>query len=132
VPVIAVAMDGSPATASPTPTPPAVAPASGAAGSERVPESTIGNLVRQWQSQLQLCYTDFGLKENHDLAGTVTVRVSIRSTGEVAAVEIPQHHWSGAAGVAPVEACIRTKVRSWLFPAASLGSSHEFRLIFTQ
>jgi hypothetical protein len=111
---------------------PEVAASAGAPGTERVPESTVGNLVRQWQSQLQLCYTDFGIKQNHELAGTVTVRVSISSTGEVAAVEIPQHHWSSAAGVAPVEACIRSKVRSWLFPAASLGSSHEFRLIFTQ
>jgi hypothetical protein len=108
----------------------AVAPAP--AGTDRIAESTIGNLVRQWEPQLQLCYTDYGLRENHDLAGTVTVHVAIRSTGEVAAVEVPQHHWSSPAGVAAVESCIRTRVKTWLFPPASLGSTHDFRLIFTQ
>jgi hypothetical protein len=109
-----------------------VAPAVTPTGTDRVPESTIGNLVRQWEPQLQLCYTDYGLRQNHDLAGTVTVRIAIRSTGEVAAVEIPQHHWSTAPAVPAVESCIRNRVKTWLFPPASLGSSHDFRLIFTQ
>jgi hypothetical protein len=97
-----------------------------AAGTDRVAESTIGNLVRQWEPQLQLCYTDYGLRVNHDLAGTVTVHVAIRSTGEVAAVEVPQHHWSSPVGVPAVESCIRTRVKTWL------GGTHDFRLIFTQ
>ena len=97
-----------------------------------MPDSTIGNLVRQWEPQLQLCYTDYGLKQNHDLAGTVTVRIAISGTGEVAAVEVPQHHWSSSASVPAVESCIRTRVKTWLFPPASLGSTHDFRLIFTQ
>jgi hypothetical protein len=101
-------------------------------GTDKVAESTIGNLVRQWEPQLQLCYTDYGLRQNHDLAGTVTVHLAIRSTGEVAAVDVPQHHWSSATGVQAVESCIRTRVKSWLFPPASLGSTHDFRLIFTQ
>jgi hypothetical protein len=108
------------------------AAAAGAVATDRVPDSTIGNLVRQWEPQLQLCYTDYGLKQNHDLAGTVTVRIAISGTGEVAAVEVPQHHWSSSAAVPAVESCIRTRVKTWLFPPASLGSTHDFRLIFTQ
>jgi hypothetical protein len=112
----------------------AVAPPAAAApvGTDRVTESVIGNLVRQWEPQLQLCYTDYGLRANHDLAGTVTVHIAISGTGEVGAVDIPQHHWSSQTGVAPVESCIRSRVKTWLFPPASLGSTHDFRLIFTQ
>jgi hypothetical protein len=111
-----------------------VAPAAPTAptGTDRVSESVIGNLVRQWEPQLQLCYTDYGIRANHDLAGTVTVHIAITGTGEVGAVDIPQHHWSSQAGVAPVESCIRSRVKTWLFPPASLGSTHDFRLIFTQ
>jgi hypothetical protein len=132
VPVVPVASRTSPPAAQPTLTTEAAAGTVATTGTDRVNESTIGNLVRQWEPQLQLCYTDYGLKQNHDLAGTVTVRVAIRSTGEVAAVEIPQRHWSSPTAVPAVESCVKNRVKSWLFPAASLGSTHDFRLIFTQ
>lgn len=93
--------------------------------------STVGNLVRQWEPQLQMCYTDVGLKTNPALSGSMMVRVAIRSTGDVSAVEVAQHTWSAPAGVPQVEACVRSRVKGWLFPPATVGSTHDFKVIFT-
>jgi hypothetical protein len=108
-------------------------PAVVAAGAGEVLESsTVGNLVRQWEPQLQMCYTDYGLKANPALSGSMVVRVAILNSGDVSTVEIPQHSWSATAGSAAVEACVRGRVKGWAFPPAASASTHDFKVLFTQ
>jgi hypothetical protein len=107
-------------------------PAVVAGAGEVLESSTVGNLVRQWEPQLQMCYTEDGLKANPALSGSIVVRVAIRNTGDVSAVEIPQHSWSATEGAAAVEACVRGRVKGWAFPPAGSASSHDFKVLFTQ
>ncbi|HTA74301.1 MAG TPA: AgmX/PglI C-terminal domain-containing protein [Gemmatimonadaceae bacterium] len=91
--------------------------------------STVANLVKQWQSQLDLCYSEFGLKVNPALTGSIAVRLAIRSTGDVGAATFVHHRWSGAGGT-EAESCMRARVMAWMFPPASTPSAHEFTVAF--
>jgi hypothetical protein len=91
--------------------------------------STVANLVKQWQSQLDLCYSEFGLKVNPALTGSIAVRLAIRTTGDVGAATFVHHHWSGAGGT-EAESCMRARVMAWMFPPASTPSAHEFTVTF--
>jgi hypothetical protein len=91
--------------------------------------STVANLVKQWQSQLDLCYTEFGLKVNPALTGSIAVRLAIRTTGDVGAATFVHHKWSGAGGT-EAESCMRARVMAWMFPPASTPSAHEFTVAF--
>jgi hypothetical protein len=90
---------------------------------------TVANLVKQWQSQLNLCYTEYGLKVNPALTGSIAVHLAIRSSGDVGAATFTRHSWSGAGG-AEAELCMREKVMAWMFPPASTPSAHEFTVAF--
>jgi hypothetical protein len=91
--------------------------------------STVANLVKQWQSQLDLCYSEFGLKVNPALTGSIAVRLAIRTTGDVGAATFVHHRWSGAGGT-EAESCMRARVMAWMFPPASTPSAHEFTVTF--
>ena len=91
--------------------------------------STVANLVKQWQPQLDLCYTEYGLKVNPALTGSIAVRLAIRPSGDVAAATFTRHNWSGAGGK-EAESCMRTRVMGWVFPPASTPSAHEFTVAF--
>lgn len=91
--------------------------------------STVANLVKQWQSQLDLCYSEFGLKVNPALTGSIAVRLAIRTTGDVGAATFVHHKWSGAGGT-EAESCMRARVMAWMFPPASTPSAHEFTVAF--
>jgi hypothetical protein len=91
--------------------------------------STVANLVKQWQSQLDLCYSEFGLKVNPALTGSIAVRLAIRTTGDVGAATFVHHRWSGAGGT-EAESCMRARVMAWMFPPASTPSAHEFTVAF--
>jgi hypothetical protein len=91
--------------------------------------STVANLVKQWESQLDLCYSEYGLKVNPALTGSIAVRLAIRSSGEVAAATFTRHKWSGAGGT-EAESCMRARVMAWMFPPASTPSAHEFTVAF--
>jgi len=95
----------------------------------KLASSTVANLVKQWQSQLDLCYTEFGLRVNPALAGSIAVRLAIRPTGDVAAATFTRHKWSGAGGT-EAESCMRARVMAWMFPPASTPSAHEFTVAF--
>ncbi len=95
----------------------------------RLSPSTVANLVKQWQSQLDLCYTEYGLKVNPALTGSIAVRLAIRSSGEVAAATFTRHNWSGAGGT-EAESCMRARAMAWMFPPASTPSAHEFTVAF--
>jgi hypothetical protein len=91
--------------------------------------STVANLVKQWESQLDLCYSEYGLKVNPALTGSIAVRLAIRSSGEVAAATFTRHKWSGAGGT-EAESCMRARAMAWMFPPASIPSAHEFTVAF--
>jgi hypothetical protein len=91
--------------------------------------STVANLVKQWQSQLDLCYTEYGLKVNPALTGSIAVRLAIRPSGDLAAATFTRHSWSGAGGK-EAESCMRARVMAWVFPPASAPSAHEFTVAF--
>jgi hypothetical protein len=95
----------------------------------KLSQSTVANLVKQWQSQLDLCYTEYGLKVNPALTGSIAVRLAIRPSGEVGAAKFTRHNWSGSGGT-EAESCMRARVTAWLFPPASTPSAHEFTVAF--
>ncbi|HZS59046.1 MAG TPA: AgmX/PglI C-terminal domain-containing protein [Gemmatimonadaceae bacterium] len=91
--------------------------------------TTVANLVKQWQSQLDLCYSEFGLKVNPSLTGSIAVRLAIRPTGDVGAATLVRHKWSGAGGN-EAESCMRARVMAWMFPPTSAPSTHDFTVAF--
>lgn len=94
--------------------------------------SDLGNYVRGRQSQLQFCYEEHGLKVNPNLAGTVTVAVTLTGAGNVTGVEIARRTWSGA-GAAESEACIRQRILGWRFPPSDQGGgTYSFSFVFSK
>jgi hypothetical protein len=96
---------------------------------ERLAASTVANLVRQWQPQLSLCYSENGLRLNPALSGSISAVLGIRPQGNVATVTFVSHKWSGAGGV-EAETCMLAKMRAWLFPPAAMPSRHTLSMAF--
>ena len=110
--------------------PPAVVRAEGLGGARR-DVSDLGTFVRSRESQLRHCYTEFGLKVNPRLAGTVTVAITMTGTGAVTGANITNRTWSGA-GSSEAESCIRSRIRSWKFPSSDAGGgTFSFPFNFT-
>ncbi len=109
--------------------PSVVAPPAGGGPGRDVGE--LGSFVRSRESQLRFCYQEYGLKANPNLAGTVTVAITLSGSGSVSDVDITRRTWSGA-GASEAEGCIRSRVRSWKFPASATGAgTYGFPFNFT-
>jgi hypothetical protein len=95
--------------------------------------SALGTFVRSRQAQLQFCYQEQGLMMNPSLAGSIGVEVSLAPGGAVASARVSDRTWSGA-GVAEVEACILSRVRTWGFPASSAtgNETYSFSFVFNK
>jgi len=92
----------------------------------------LGQFVRSRESQLRFCYSEYGLKTNPSLAGTVTVAISLTGSGDVTSANITNRTWSGP-GASATESCIRDKIQSWRFPASeSGGGTYSFPFNFTK
>ena len=92
----------------------------------------LGTSVREHESQLRFCYDEYGLKVNPDLAGSVTVALTLTAGGSVTNATVSRRTWSGP-GAAPAESCILEKARAWQFPAASSGAgTFEFSFNFSR
>lgn len=93
----------------------------------------LGTFVRGRQAQLQYCYQDQGLAANPNLAGSVSVMLTLDPSGSVADAKVANRTWSGA-GVAEAEACILQRVKAWAFPASSKSGteSYSFSFIFNK
>ncbi|HET7585513.1 MAG TPA: AgmX/PglI C-terminal domain-containing protein [Gemmatimonadaceae bacterium] len=92
----------------------------------------LGSFVRGRQSQLRFCYEENGLKVNPNLAGTVTVAVTMTGSGDVTGVSIVRRTWSGA-GADATESCIRSRISSWRFPPSDAGGgTFNFPFNFTR
>ncbi len=100
-------------------------------GGNRRDVSDLGTFVRSRESQLRHCYTEYGLKVNPRLAGTVTVAITMTGNGNVTAANITSRTWSGA-GSSEAESCIRNRIRGWRFPASDAGGgTYSFPFNFT-
>ncbi|HUO51021.1 MAG TPA: AgmX/PglI C-terminal domain-containing protein [Gemmatimonadaceae bacterium] len=92
----------------------------------------LGNYVRGRQSQLQFCYTEYGLKANPSLAGRVTADITINGGGAVTDVAISDRTWSGA-GSAEAENCIKQRIAGWHFPPSDAGGgTFQFSFSFSK
>ena len=94
--------------------------------------SDLGDYVRGRNSQLQFCYSEYGLKTNPQLAGSVTVAVTLTSEGAVTGVDITRKTWSGP-GAAEAESCIRQRISGWKFPSSEHGGgTYSFSFSFSR
>lgn len=94
--------------------------------------SDLGDYVRGRNSQLQFCYTEYGLKVNPSLAGSVSVAVTLTSDGAVTGVEITKRTWSGP-GSAESESCIKQRISGWKFPSSEHGGgTYSFSFSFSR
>jgi hypothetical protein len=94
--------------------------------------SDLGDYVRGRNSQLQFCYSEYGLKVNPQLAGSVTVAVTLTSDGAVTGVDITRHTWSGP-GAAEAESCIKQRINGWKFPSSEHGGgTYSFSFSFSR
>lgn len=94
--------------------------------------SDLGDYVRGRNSQLQFCYSEYGLKTNPTLAGSVAVAVTLTSDGAVTGVDITKRTWSGP-GAAESESCIRQRISGWKFPSSEHGGgTYSFSFSFSR
>jgi hypothetical protein len=94
--------------------------------------SDLGDYVRGRNSQLQFCYSEYGLKVNPQLAGSVAVAVTLTSDGAVTGVDITKHTWSGP-GAAEAESCIKQRINGWKFPSSERGGgTYSFSFSFSR
>jgi len=94
--------------------------------------SDLGDYVRGRNTQLQFCYSEYGLKVNPSLAGSVSVAVTLTSDGAVTGVEITKRTWSGP-GAAEAESCIKQRISGWKFPSSERGGgTYSFSFSFSR
>ena len=94
--------------------------------------SDLGDYVRNKNSQLQFCYSEYGLKQNPGLAGTVTVAITMTGAGSVTGTDITRRTWSGP-GASDAENCIRQRINGWRFPNSDQGGgTYSFSFSFSK
>lgn len=99
-------------------------------GGPRRNTDELGTFVRDHESQLRFCYQEQGLKQNPNLAGSITTNISLTASGSVTGVSIANRSWSGP-GASDAESCIRNRIRSWRFPGGTPGT-YGFSFNFTR
>jgi hypothetical protein len=99
-------------------------------GGPRRNTDELGTFVRGRESQLRFCYQEQGLKQNPNLAGSITTNITLTESGSVTGVSISNRSWSGA-GASDAESCIRSRIRSWKFPGGTPGT-YGFSFNFTR
>lgn len=90
----------------------------------------LGAFVRRHEAELRFCYSEYGLKVNPSLAGSVGTSITLTGAGGVTAVNVSNRSWGGA-GASEAESCIRNKIRSWRFPSGNEGT-YGFSFNFTR
>ena len=92
----------------------------------------LGTVVRQHQLQLRECYVRSGLVVNPQLAGTVTLSLSIAPTGAVSTAKVARSTWAGQPGAADTESCLLAQIRRWRFAPAQHEGTFLFPINFTK
>jgi hypothetical protein len=91
----------------------------------------LGTEVRSHESQLQFCYQEYGLKVNPNLAGSITLSLTMTGSGAVTNAAVSSRTWSGP-GSDAAESCILQRARQWHFPASQAGGTFEFTFNFNK
>ena len=93
----------------------------------------LGTFVRGRQAQIQYCYRDVGLPINPNLAGSLSVAITLDAAGAVSDAKVATRSWSGA-GVPETETCVLQRVRGWEFPPSSKSGpeTYAFSFIFSR
>ena len=99
-------------------------------GGPRRNTDELGTFVRSRESQLRFCYTEYGLKANPSLAGSIGTSITLTESGNVTNVGITNRSWGGA-GASESERCIRNRIASWRFPSGAAGT-YGFSFNFTR
>ena len=76
-----------------------------------VDREALARYVRARLKAIQSCY-EKELKRNPSLKGKMVVRFSITSSGRTGGIEVEENTLGNEA----VASCIRTVIRSWIFP----------------
>jgi hypothetical protein len=97
------------------------APAEGAAGDT----ARVEDMVRRRSADVQTCYQEEGLKRNPDLAGGVTLELTVTPDGTIKRADITERSWTGPGSV-EAEHCITTKAMAWRVYGVSSGGVFEF------
>ena len=107
------------------PAPIAVAPVTEGSGSGEA----LGTLVRAREAELRFCYEE-NLRTNPALAGSVTVAITVASTGSIQDARVIRRTWTGAEAAA-AEACMLRTVRTWRLKGSGAGT-YSFPFSFTR
>jgi len=76
-----------------------------------------------------VCYSDQGLRADPDLAGRVTLALTVDAAGAVSAADVTDRTWQGA-GATAAEGCILERVRGWRFTSGA--GRYELSFSFTR
>jgi len=95
-----------------------------------VDPTEAGAFVRAKAAQLQYCYERAG-RGSVDLAGVVTLRLTLGPNGAVREAEILRRTWSGP-GAADAEACLLASARGWRVPSGADGATMTLPISFTR
>jgi hypothetical protein len=93
-----------------------------------VDATELASFVRGRVAQLQSCYE---LARGTDLAGVVTLRITLGQAGSIRNADIVQRTWSGS-GAVETEGCLLRVVRSWRLPSGSEGAAITLPISFTR
>lgn len=87
-------------------------------------------LHRTHDEQVQYCYRQLGIKYDPQLAGDITVAVTLDTLGVPGDVRVTRRTWEGVTA-GEVEACIRTLVRGWEYEVPSGAAPAVKEIHFT-
>jgi len=104
---------------------------SGAGAGRAAGSARLGSEARRRESELRVCYVERGLRADPELAGRVTLAITVSAAGTVSDAEVRDRSWSGA-GADAAERCILQRVRAWRLAAAGGEGRHELSFSFTR
>ena len=94
-------------------------------------------VVRARGAQLRACYEEYGLKQEPDLSGTLSIGVDVTADGAVSAARIVTQEWTGVSSGGDISRtvgrCILERVGAWRFPTdVIVPGSHTFDFRFSR
>ena len=93
--------------------------------------AALGTFVRGREPELRFCYEE-GLKLNPNLAGSVTVSITLSAVGAISNAGVTDRTWSGR-GAAEAEACMLRMIRGWRLGGSERApGTYSFPFSFTR
>ena len=93
--------------------------------------AALGTFVRGREPELRFCYEE-NLKLEPNLAGSVTVSITLSAGGEISNAGVTHRTWSGP-GAREVEACMLRLIRGWRLGGSDRAAgTYSFPFSFTR